>query len=145
MALTGKQRQHLRALAHHLDPVVQVGHEGLTDAVVQQIREALEAHELIKVRVGQESPVGRDELAEALESRGVGQVAQAIGRIVVVWRRRAKKPKVDLAVGKRKASAKASKKPVRLGAKARSKGRPHLRKGARKKKTSGRGGSRGNV
>jgi RNA-binding protein len=144
MALTGKQRQHLRALAHHLDPVVQVGHDGLTDAVVQQIREALEAHELIKVRVGQESPVGRDELAEKLESSGVGQIAQTIGRIVVVWRRRAKKPKVDLA-GKRQASAKASKKPVRLGAKARSKGRPHLRKGARKKKTSGRGGSRGNV
>jgi RNA-binding protein len=143
MALTGKQRQHLRALAHHLDPVVQVGHEGLTDAVVQQIREALEAHELIKVRVGQESPLGRDELAQELETRGVGQVAQAMGRIVVVWRRRAKKPKVDLAMKSK--STKASKKPVRLGAKARSKGRPHLRKSARKKKTSGRGGSRGNV
>jgi RNA-binding protein len=140
MALTGKQRQHLRALAHHLEPVVQVGHEGLTDAVVQQIREALEAHELIKVRVGQESPLGRDELAQELEGRGVGQIAQAIGRIVVVWRRRAKKPKVDLA-GKRKASAKASKKPVRLGAKARSKGRPHLRK----KKRPGRSSSRGKV
>jgi RNA-binding protein len=140
MALTGKQRQHLRALAHHLDPVVQVGHEGLTDAVVQQIREALEAHELIKIRVAQESPMGRDELAEALESRGVGQIAQAIGRIVVVWRRRAKKPKVDLAV--KRASAKPAK-PGRLSGKGRSKGRPHLRKTAQKKKTSGRGGSRG--
>ena len=140
MALTGKQRQHLRALAHHLDPVVQVGHEGLTDAVVQQIREALEAHELIKVRVGQESPLGRDELAAELEGRGVGQIAQAIGRIVVVWRRRAKKPKVDLA-GKGQSKAKASKKPVRLGAKARSKGRLHLRK----KKRAGRGSSRGKV
>lgn len=145
MALTGKQRQHLRALAHHLDPVVQVGHEGLTDAVVQQIREALEAHELIKVRVAQESPVGRDELAEELEGRGVGQIAQTIGRIVVVWRRRAKKPKVDLAAKANAKGARADaakpKKPVRLSGKGRSKGRPHLRK----KKRPGRGGSRGNV
>jgi len=143
MALTGKQRQHLRALAHHLDPVVQVGHEGLTDAVVQQIREALEAHELIKVRVAQESPLGRDELAEELEGRGVGQIAQTIGRIVVVWRRRAKKPKVDLA---EKASGRANAKAgagatKRLSGKGRSKGRPHLRK----KKRPGRGSSRGKV
>lgn len=143
MALTGKQRQHLRALAHHLDPVVQVGHEGLTEAVVSQIREALEAHELIKVRVAQESPVGRDELAEELEGRGVGQIAQTIGRIVVVWRRRAKKPKVDLAAKRAGENAKPGKpdKTRRLSGKGRSKGRPHLRK----KKRSGRGGSRGNV
>ena len=141
MALTGKQRQHLRALAHHLDPVVQVGHEGLTDAVVEQIREALEAHELIKVRVAQESPVGRDELAEELEGRGVGQIAQAIGRIVVVWRRRAKKPKVDLAEKAPGKSSSAAKDRPRLSGKGRSKGRPHLRK----KKRPGRGSSRGKV
>ena len=59
MPLTGKQRQHLRALAHHLEPVVQIGHEGPTEAVLAQINEALEAHELIKVKIGGECPVPR--------------------------------------------------------------------------------------
>ena len=88
MPLTGKQRHHLRALAHHLDPVVQIGHEGVSPAVLAQIDEALVAHELIKVRVGTESPTGRDEVAAEIAAGTRSEIAQSIGRILVVWRRR---------------------------------------------------------
>ena len=100
MPLTGKQRHHLRALAHHLDPVVQVGHEGVTGAVVAQVDAALAAHELIKVRLSADGPGTRDEAAEALAAGARAEVAQIIGRIVVLFRRRPK-AKVPLTPGKR--------------------------------------------
>jgi RNA-binding protein len=130
MSLTGKQRQHLRALAHHLEPVVQVGHEGLSEAVVLQIEQALVAHELIKLRVAQESPVSRDEVADELFARGIGEIAQTIGRIVVVWKRRPKKPKIEL---KKVSRASDGKPKTRLSGKGRSKGAPHLKAKAKSK------------
>jgi RNA-binding protein len=96
MALTGKQRQRLRALAHHLDPVVQVGHEGITDPVVSQIDEALRAHELIKVKLGKECPIDRETAATEIGTRTASEIAQTIGRVIVLFRRRPKKPKVTL-------------------------------------------------
>ncbi|HET9934754.1 MAG TPA: YhbY family RNA-binding protein, partial [Polyangiaceae bacterium] len=48
--LSGKQRRYLRSLGHELSPVVQIGHQGLTEAVLSAIDQALETHELIKVR-----------------------------------------------------------------------------------------------
>ena len=96
MPLTGKQRQHLRALAHHLDPVVQVGKEGVTGAIIAQVEEALAAHELIKVRIGTECPMERDEVAEAIVAGTRADVAQTIGRVIALYRRRPQKPKVEL-------------------------------------------------
>ena len=111
MALTGKQRHHLRALAHHLEPVVHVGHDGITGAVVTQIDEALTAHELIKVRVSADAPASREETAEQIAAGTRSEVAQIIGRIVVVFRRRTtkKKAKVALSPGGSPAGQKGSK------------------------------------
>ena len=47
--LSGAQRKHLRGLAHHVKPVVHVGKNGVTDPVLQEVEEALDSHELIKV------------------------------------------------------------------------------------------------
>ena len=63
MSLTGKQRRFLRAEAHALSPVVMVGKEGLSDTVLNAVREALLAHELIKVRQLDTAPLSREELA----------------------------------------------------------------------------------
>ena len=49
--LTGKQKRFLRSKANHLQPLIQIGKNGLTDAVINQIEEALEAKELIKVNI----------------------------------------------------------------------------------------------
>lgn len=96
MDLTGKQRRHLRALAHHLNPLVMVGRAGLTDAVARSVDEALAQHELIKVRVDAESPDGRDEVAEALEARLGASCVLTIGHVLALYRRHPESPTIDL-------------------------------------------------
>jgi RNA-binding protein len=96
MPLTGKQARHLRALAHHLDPVVHVGAAGLTDAVAEKVATELDNHELIKVKVGQNSALGAREMAPLLAERTGSEVAQVIGRMVVLYKARAEKPTIVL-------------------------------------------------
>lgn len=95
-ALTGKQRRHLRALAHPLKPVVRIGTAGVTRPLLDEIGRALETHELIKVRVGSEAPLSPDEAAEPIEAGTRSAVVQVIGRTLVVYRRRKKEPKIQL-------------------------------------------------
>ena len=94
--LTGKQRRHLRALGHHLDPVVQIGHEGVNDPVVRETEAQLAAHELIKVKIGESSPQARHEAAELLASRTQAAVAQVLGRTALLYRRRKDDPRIVL-------------------------------------------------
>lgn len=94
--LTGKQRRHLRALGHHLDPVLQVGQDGVSDAVVSQADAQLDAHELIKVKIGESSPQDRHEAADMLAARTQAQVAQVLGRTVLLYRQRKDKPQIVL-------------------------------------------------
>jgi RNA-binding protein len=95
-ALSGNQRRFLRALAHPLKPVVQIGHAGLTPAVLREIEGALEQHELIKVRVGREAPTPAEELVPELEKATGGAVAQVIGHVLALYRARRKDPKIVL-------------------------------------------------
>jgi RNA-binding protein len=138
MPLTSKQRQHLKGLAHHLDPVVHVGHDGLTDAVIAQISEALEAHELIKIRLGKECPVGKDEAAAAIASGARAEIPQTIGHIVVAYRKRPKK-KAKVELPEKAGNVKGKKKEKRGRGQEGSKGRrpprpPRGRSGAKKKR-----------
>jgi RNA-binding protein len=88
-------RKTLRAAGHRLSPVVQVGKEGLTSAVVQALGEQLLAHELIKVKVGSESPEDRFEVAAGLAALPGAGVVQVIGRIVVLYRRHPYRPRFE--------------------------------------------------
>lgn len=95
MPLTSRQAKHLRALAHHVDPCVFVGAAGVSDAVIDKLDKELEIHELVKVHVD----VDRDELRAAADRLAAGtrsDVAQIIGKMVVVYRRRSKKPTIRL-------------------------------------------------
>ena len=94
--LTGKQRRFLRAKAHHLQAVLQVGHEGVTDAVVKQARVQLQAHELIKVKVAEMAPAGRHRSAEELAEKTGGELAQVLGRTFLLFKKRAKDSKITL-------------------------------------------------
>ena len=94
MPLTARQRRHLRALAHPLDPVVLVGAQGVTPAVVKQVRSALEAHELIKVRFAE--GIDARDLSDDLATRSGAELAQVIGRVAVLYRRRKKDPTIEL-------------------------------------------------
>src|SRR5262245_63398019 len=83
--LTNAQRAHLRRLAHHLKPVVQIGKQGLTNGVQASVEEALNAHELIKVKFMD----FRDQKRELTEELAVGTgsaLIGMIGNIVIIYR-----------------------------------------------------------
>ena len=88
LQLSPEQRRDLRAQAHHLNPVVMIGNDGLTAAVKKETDTALNAHGLIKIRVQGDDRAAReaiaDELAEALSAARV----QHIGKLLVLWRPR---------------------------------------------------------
>ncbi len=98
MALNVKQRQHLKALAHHRKPVVQVGNAGVTAAVIKEIELALGRHELLKIRLpGVEREARTEMLKKICEATGADAV-QEIGRVAIVYRR-AEKPRIALPAG----------------------------------------------
>jgi RNA-binding protein len=99
MSLSGKALRHLRALGHELEPLVQIGKGGVTPALVAQTRAQLEAHELIKVRVATEAPLGREDAAAELAAATESELAQVIGRTFLLYK--APDPKA-LAAKKRK-------------------------------------------
>lgn len=94
--LTGGQRRFLRALAHPLKPIVQLGRSGLTAGVLSELGRALETHELVKVKVSPECPEEPAELAAPIETALAAHVAQVIGRVLVVYRAREKDPTIEL-------------------------------------------------
>lgn len=91
MSLSTAEKKRLRQIGHHLNPVVLLGGNGLTESVIAEIDARLEDHELIKVRVGGEDRAARlaaiDEIAQATKA----EVAQIIGKLVLLYRA-ARKP-----------------------------------------------------
>jgi RNA-binding protein len=80
------ERRALRAKAHHLEPVVTVGHHGLTPAVLHEIDLALLAHDLVKVKVlGDDREAREAMLAKACETLDCAAV-QHVGKVLVLWR-----------------------------------------------------------
>jgi RNA-binding protein len=91
LTLTSRQRAHLKARAHALEPVVQIGHGGVQDSVVAEVDTALTAHELIKVKINADRDE-RVEVADTLSTRTGAAVVQRVGKIVVLWRPRPETP-----------------------------------------------------
>ena len=94
MKLTGKQIRHLRGLGHHLDPVVRIGKEQLSEKVLGSTNEALEAHELIKVKLQEGCDLDRREVAAALAEQTGASVVQVLGKTILLFRR-AEKEKIE--------------------------------------------------
>jgi RNA-binding protein len=94
LALTGKQRRKLRAHGHHLNPVVMVGHDGITPGVVGAVTQALADHELIKVKVG-EGPEERHDAAEKLAAETGSEVAQVLGNTILLFKKREEDSEFD--------------------------------------------------
>lgn len=95
MELTGKQRQYLKGLAHNLRPVVMIGANGITDAVLEELRQTLDRHELIKVKLPAADKKDRTQMLEHLSQACDAQAVQQIGRIAVLYRA-ADKPSITL-------------------------------------------------
>lgn len=96
MALTAKQRQYLKGLAHPLSPVVRVGKGGFSERVVSETRTSLEAHELIKARLEMDDAAARSETASQLAGAAGAQLVATLGKIAILYRAREEKPKIKL-------------------------------------------------
>ncbi len=99
MSLDGKQRRKLRALGHHLPVVVQVGQEGVTPGVLAALEQALWDHELVKVKLASENRETRKEQAGALAAGTGAEVAQVLGRTVLLYKRHPEEPVITLPRG----------------------------------------------
>lgn len=84
--LTGRQKKFLRGLGHHLEPSVIVGREGLSDTLIQSCAEGLQAHELIKIKLGQNCPVAKGEAAQQLADLTRAHLVQLLGKTVLLYR-----------------------------------------------------------
>jgi RNA-binding protein len=94
--LSPRQRQQLKGLAHGLKISVQIGNSGLTSGVIESTDKALTAHELIKIKVGQNSEVERKDGANQLAAATQSQVAGVIGRVWILYRPDPEEPRITL-------------------------------------------------
>lgn len=93
--LTPAQRKEHRSSAHHLDPVVMIGNDGLTPAVEKEVDGALNAHGLIKVRVFSDDRPAREAMLATLADKLGAAPIQHIGKLIVLWRPLPPKEKID--------------------------------------------------
>ncbi|HVH54722.1 MAG TPA: ribosome assembly RNA-binding protein YhbY [Vicinamibacterales bacterium] len=86
--LTARERAHLKARAHALEPVVHVGGAGITDALVAEVERALTAHELIKVKVGVDDREERVRIGDEIRARTDATAVHRVGKVLILWRPR---------------------------------------------------------
>lgn len=84
--LTGKQKRYLRSLAHHEKAIFQVGKNGINENMIQQIIDALEKRELIKVSILQNCMLDKEEVADQLKSGTGAEIVQIIGSNIVLYK-----------------------------------------------------------
>ena len=93
--LTPAERKDKRGLAHHLDPVVMIGNDGLTTAVEREVDLALKAHGLIKVRMFSDERSTREAALQQLADTLGAAAVQHIGKLLVLWRPKPKKERAE--------------------------------------------------
>jgi RNA-binding protein len=92
-SLTTRQKQVLKALAHPLNPLVQIGKEGISPAIIATVKKELEHHELIKVKIGNNSGLERHETPTLIAEASDSTVVQLIGKVFVLYKANPDKPK----------------------------------------------------
>lgn len=93
---TKLQKRHLKALAHALDPVVIIGANGLTQAVLDELERAIAHHELIKVRINAADRLERDGMIARIGRTLTAEPVQRIGHVAVFYRRHPERPRIQL-------------------------------------------------
>lgn len=86
MKLTGKQNRYLRGLGHHLKPIVFIGKDEVNEAVISATEEALNAHELVKIKLQDGCLSDRKEVAAELSEATGAAIAQILGKSILLYR-----------------------------------------------------------
>ncbi|MGW8193399.1 MAG: ribosome assembly RNA-binding protein YhbY [Desulforhopalus sp.] len=91
--LTARQKQYLKGLAHPMNVLVQIGKEGLSPRIIETVNNELMHHELIKVKIGNNSGLEKHGTAETLASDSHSVLVQLIGKVVVLYRPNPERPR----------------------------------------------------
>ena len=94
--ITGKQRANLRKMANQIQALYQIGKDGITENVIAQLDDALEARELIKVHILDSALLETRETADEIAARLGAEPVQAIGSKFVLYRRSVNNPKIEI-------------------------------------------------
>ncbi|MFA9399388.1 MAG: ribosome assembly RNA-binding protein YhbY [Clostridiaceae bacterium] len=94
--LTSKQRSYLRSLANTMNPIFNIGKGGIEENLLKQLEEALEARELIKIAVLNNSDLTSKEAIQIISEKIKCEPVQAIGNKMVIYKRSKDKPKIEL-------------------------------------------------
>lgn len=94
--MTSKQRAYLRGLANNIDAIFQVGKGGISDVLLEQLNNAIEARELIKINVLETAPGNAKELAEEIALGTNSVVVQTVGNKITLFRQKKKNSKIEL-------------------------------------------------
>ena len=96
MKLTSKQRAYLKSLAQKVEPIFQIGKNGLTPEITEAVAQALEARKTVKISVLQNCLEDPRDMAERLAERTKSVVVQVIGKKIVLYKPAKKNPKITL-------------------------------------------------
>jgi len=86
MALTSKQKQYLRGLAHNLKPIILVGNKGISAQVLEEFNHAIEFHELIKVKLSSADRDERTQMVQQIVDHSASEIIQCIGKTAIFFR-----------------------------------------------------------
>ena len=93
--MTSKQRAYLRGLANTMEPIFQVGKGGISEVLIEQLDNAIEARELIKITVLETAPGSAKELAVQIANSTNSEVVQTIGNKITLFRQKRKNSKFE--------------------------------------------------
>jgi len=94
--MTSKERAYLRGLANTIDAIFQVGKSGISDVLLEQLNNAIEARELVKISVLETAPGSAKELAEEIAQGTNSIVVQTVGNKITLFRQKKKNSKIEL-------------------------------------------------
>lgn len=94
--MTSKQRAYLRGLANNIDAIFQIGKSGITENQIQQLKDALEARELIKISVLETAPANAKQLGEEIANLTNSALVQTIGNKITLFKQKKKDSKINL-------------------------------------------------
>ncbi|MBS4199743.1 ribosome assembly RNA-binding protein YhbY [Bacillus sp. FJAT-49732] len=96
--LTGKQKRYLRSLAHHINPIFQVGKGGVNENMIKQIDEALEKRELLKISILQNCDEDKETVASEIVEGTKAELVQIIGNMIILYKESKEHKEIKLPV-----------------------------------------------
>lgn len=94
--LIGKERAYLKGLAQNIDPLIQLGKDGINEGFLKQMDKLLEDHELVKIKVLQNAPVEVDEIVDEILEKTGAEFVQKIGKKLTIYRESKENKKIEL-------------------------------------------------